>query len=504
MPQGPSPDILVYVALSEEFDDVLAELPTTLESFELNSLNLTGYRGEISTPANSFRIVIVPAGKMGPTVSAAVTATIVAEFRPQTMVVLGISGSMSDDLQLGDVFVPASVKEFMANAAARGEDKDWRLQLSGEEIASDGRLVNRFQNLKNTNKHVFDAWQDNARKLSDQLVPAEVRQKLKGQGIHFDAQARLKAADDLKLASGPIVGKGAPFAQWLKEESDRKFAAMDMESAGVYQACKLQALPPQVVAVRGISDYADERKAKIQQFGSTAFRKLATRNATAALLSGIRAGFFGKKKPEQANNPAENFYAPLVKWIDEAFHLKNWNRYSDLMIRGMVPYFFEEAVDQLNGLVFRANWPASSPNLKEVVINLSDHASRFLKFYLGHARPSEQELYRRDHFYDSLPYESQKKHKGAVLFGLWSSTCIALLCNVVLALNRFSEEVRKSLDSQFHSSEKFVLQDDQGVWAPSNGHSTEYVPEDYYDPTALLKNYRKEEVAFEEYREDQS
>lgn len=500
----PSPDILVYVALSEEFDFVVAELPVPFEPFQLRSVPLTAYRGEITAETTTYRVVIVPAFRMGPTAAAAIASVIVGEFEPHSMVVLGISGSMSDDLQLGDVFLPASVKEFLANAAAAPQgENDWTLSLSGHDIASHGHILNGFQNLKYTNKPAFDAWQSYTQTLSDQCVPDPVRQKLNEHQIPFEPRSKLKVGDDRKLASGSIVGKDVQFVKWLKEQSDRKYAAMEMEAAGVYYACQVRTSPPQVIAIRGISDYADQRKEKIQNLAGARFRELATRNATAALVCGIRAGLFGKKRPEQPEAPAENVYGPLVKWIDQAFRLNNWSYYCDMMIRGMVPYFFEEAVDGLNAFVFRAIWPDSSLNLRDAILNLNDHATRFLEFYMKHARPAQLELYRGDFFYDRLPDESDVKHKGAELFGVWAGTCISLLWNVVFALNEFADQVRRSLDPQFHATQKFVVEDAQGVWAPSNHRATSYIPDKYEDSKALLENYEKENAAFAEYQKSQ-
>jgi len=228
MSPSTSTDILIYVALSEEFDAILVELPGKFEPFPLASITLIGYRGEIATNSGSYDVVIVPAGKMGNTRSAGIAAVVVAEFKPQTMVVLGIAGSLSGDLQLGDVFLPDSAKEFLANAAAGEDGADWTLQLSGNELSSNGPILNGFQNLKHTHSQLFAAWQGRTQALGDQLVPEPVRQALREREISFAERAQLKAGEDRKLASGPIVGKGKQFARWLKEFSDRKFVALEI------------------------------------------------------------------------------------------------------------------------------------------------------------------------------------------------------------------------------------------------------------------------------------
>jgi hypothetical protein len=51
---------------------------------------------------------------------------------------------------------------------------------------------------------------------------------------------------------------------WIIREHDRKVAALEMESAGVYDAATVRTTAPRTVAIRGISDYADARKEKLK------------------------------------------------------------------------------------------------------------------------------------------------------------------------------------------------------------------------------------------------
>ncbi len=110
------------------------------------------------------------------------------------------------------------------------------------------------------------------------------------------SEIKLFAGNDQKLASGPAVGKSEAFVEWLKSRVDRKFVAIDMESAGVYEAATIRSNPPRVLAIRGISDFADKRKKLIEDGTKGQFRTVAAKNAFSLLLRGIEAGFFNPER----------------------------------------------------------------------------------------------------------------------------------------------------------------------------------------------------------------
>jgi len=124
-------DVLLYVALSEEFDALSTalteDLNMQLEVTELPDLALQVFSVNVPSPVlkKEIRLAIVPAGKMGATRAASVVSVILSRSRCNNVVVLGIAGSLSDDLQPGDVLIPDSVTEYLANSAAKNvEDKD--------------------------------------------------------------------------------------------------------------------------------------------------------------------------------------------------------------------------------------------------------------------------------------------------------------------------------------------------------------------------------------------
>lgn len=292
-------DILLYVALGEEFDAVMTMLGDEFKSLELSDAALTGFFGIITSPAleRDFRIAVFPAGKMGNTRSANVVSLLIEKLRPTDVVVLGIAGSLSNDMEPGDVFIPDSVNEYLANSATRGEDENWTFVTSGNHFQTSARLLNRFQVFAHTQREHYLRWQADTQQRRAAIIPRSTEDALAAAGVKMRGACKLYAGDDRKLASGPAVGKGKAFVEWITREVDRKVAAMEMESAGVYDAGIIRTPAPRTIAIRGISDYADARKEKIETTARGLFRDLSAKNALSLFIESVKVGMF---QPEAA------------------------------------------------------------------------------------------------------------------------------------------------------------------------------------------------------------
>jgi nucleoside phosphorylase len=284
-------DLLVFVALSEEFPIVLDRFGAAFQRKEIERTALTIFQGIVTT-GNGFerKVVLVPAGKMGPTRAASVTASIFGHIAPKNVAVVGIAGTLSDDIQPGDVFIPDSVREYLANTAAVGT-KTLEFKPSGNDFPSDPRLLNRLSLFQINEPDAYRQWEKEGLASAHEICPIECRKRLARCGIQAPNFPRLCAGDDRVLGSGPAVAKGGAFLEWLKA-AKRKIAAIEMESAGVYDSTFIQTPTPRVIAIRGISDYADERKNDFETATNGLFRKVATRNAASLLAHAINRDLF--------------------------------------------------------------------------------------------------------------------------------------------------------------------------------------------------------------------
>ncbi|MBY3027310.1 TIR domain-containing protein [Rhizobium leguminosarum] len=313
-------DILLYIALSEEMETVIAFLGDCFKPRELPDVALTWFSGTIHSPERrkSYRVAVVAAGKMGNTRSANIASLAIEKLKPTDVVVIGIAGSLSKDLEPGDVFVPDSVNEYLANSASMGEGEAWTLDTSGNHFQTAHRLLDRLQNFQHTRKAQFSKWHEDTQRRRSEAIATTIDEALDAAGVHLRGQCNLVVGDDRKLASGPTVGKGKAFLTWMKKQVDRKIAAMEMESAGIFDAGSIRTPAPRVTAIRGISDYADERKDTIEKVAKNAFRALSMCNALSLFVASVEAGFFEPdvgREVEAAKSAQVSFLKSAVKSI---------------------------------------------------------------------------------------------------------------------------------------------------------------------------------------------
>lgn len=309
-------DIAVYVALSEEFATVSKVLGKGFQPDKLRDLAITCLRGAIRTHLDKpVRILVVPAGKMGNTRSANVMSAILTRFAPKNVVVIGIAGSLVHELQPGDVLIPDQVNEYLANAATVGKES-WTFETSGNEFSTDPRLLNTCQFSWATRQKEYSTWRSQARSRFRRLINEKALKSLRAAGLELRAQSELFVGDDRKIASGPAVGKGTAFVNWLKEKVDRKAVAIEMESAGVYDAAIIRTPAPKAMAIRGISDFADERKKVLETVVKGGFRVLAAANATAYFKHAVHAGLFDEHPVLSSGNQSS---APIESRVRSVF-----------------------------------------------------------------------------------------------------------------------------------------------------------------------------------------
>jgi nucleoside phosphorylase len=289
----PTVDILLYIALKEEFD-VVKRLLGDLEVRKLEGEAVTLFAGRIRSQSlgRDFKVGVVPAGKMGNVRAASITSVVLREWKPNDVVVIGIAGSISNDLEPGDVFIPDSVVDYLANSASQGEKGLSTFVTSGNAFQTSLRLLNNFEFFADTHPQEYSKWEADAFQARGRLIQGSIEEAMASAGLPTRGKCQIYAGDDLKLASGPTVGKGTAFVKWLTREVDRKFAAMEMESAGVHDATLIRTPAPRTIAIRGISDYADERKAKVEKNAKGKFRELAAHNAASLFVRGVEAGLF--------------------------------------------------------------------------------------------------------------------------------------------------------------------------------------------------------------------
>lgn len=290
-------DVAVYIALKEEFllftrlvEEAVGEKGQLIPDSK-KSVSFYHLRTSEENFGAQINLVAVCPLLMGPTNAANVSSLLVDRFEPDVLVSIGISGSISRDLLLGDVLIPKEVVAYFENSAAVGSDseKGWDLQISGTHSACDSHLFNQAGHFDQSEEESFKEWSKSGEnRLSKKLGKVL---SLQAQTLKHTASAPNLVVGDHVLATGPTVGKSSEFADWL-QKNNRKSHAVDMETASVWTAGHSNINPPRLFAIRGISDFGDERKAEVEEKYDEEFREIAMSNATDFFLRMARAKLF--------------------------------------------------------------------------------------------------------------------------------------------------------------------------------------------------------------------
>lgn len=211
------------------------------------------YGGRLS--CSPWQVVLALPGP-GNITAAALTERAISHFRPELVMLVGIAGKLHPDLSLGDIVVGTKVY-----AIHSGKEEDAGFRPSPKKWWPDHELVQEAKNLD-----VIGTWR---KALPDPSRSGETK-------VEF----RPIAAGDVVLDS-----KYSELTQRLGCFY-KDAAVIEMEGAGVGQACYLNRVP--MINIRAVSDHADGSKEKSDQAGG---QEPAARNAAAfamALLAKIK------------------------------------------------------------------------------------------------------------------------------------------------------------------------------------------------------------------------
>jgi nucleoside phosphorylase len=286
-------DLAIIIALAEEFEqlvDLLPAPPTPVRDEELGGYDYRFvFRGAVAEHICVARFI----GDMGPTKAQAITSQVLSKWKPAAAVMLGIAASLdSDDAKLGDVVVAQQVDAYAENLKAKpNSDGSFRLQHGGRVYSGDWGFVQECTHLKHAHRAAFEDWQGECTRDLAHLVEAAILEPLQTSGFMRTKPFLLP----VHLASGPVVGATQAYSDWLHER-DRSLKALEMEAAGFMAASQDRLAKTPTLVVRGISDFGDEQKKKLDTIGTGSVRKYAMRNAVRFLWLLVDLGLIPHRK----------------------------------------------------------------------------------------------------------------------------------------------------------------------------------------------------------------
>jgi nucleoside phosphorylase len=286
IPNNKRVDIGIVIALNEEF----VQLTGATEQFEqVNSDPRTGLSYFCFTKG-AYRCVAVLLGEMGNVPAALGAERLLKTWDVSTIVAIGISGSLSKDLLAGDLLVATDVIDYLGAATISPRQRRiLQIEPAPRSLPASQNLVNAINNLLVSASPSFAVWQRICEESLTYHLKDAYNRLLGEQLIRLTPQVQLGP-----LASGPFVVTDPDFKRWI---GNRKIAAVDMESWGVMKAAQNRGNPVNTVVIRGISDFADDRKTIFDSIGEGAIRRYAMGNALAFLWCLLDAELLTRSNP---------------------------------------------------------------------------------------------------------------------------------------------------------------------------------------------------------------
>lgn len=306
-------DVAVVIPLEEECQEFI-EVFDLDEDFSTDIL----FRSSVLSPDSELSIIIVKQEGMGRTHAGNALASLLLDFDIGLAVCLGIAGSLTDDLQLGDVCYSTHVFDVLDNAKASDvEQGKFDLEFSPSHFSADRSLVAamNFIRMKKDLRPHYQAWQKERGAFAGSLVPDEVP----GRNGRKEVLTQPKAIEGVIACA--FVTKSLEYNKKLKDV-DRKVLAVETESGSVFE--KASAHSVRALTIRGISDHADSSKNELEIVSKGAIRKIAASNAAHFLkLQFSNPEFVGyvKKLRDGGNvtRPADTIIPAKQRTLTEGF-----------------------------------------------------------------------------------------------------------------------------------------------------------------------------------------
>lgn len=268
-----SVDVGIVIALKEEFEDLFPQIDS--QSIFNDQINQWYYL----FPRSKYNCVVTFMDDVGPDKAALVGDRMIADYKPTTIVNIGIAGSLDKDVLTGDVVVAKQSDNYLHNSKAVTDDSDlgYIFQLSGDPYKTSPKYVSHAANLDFALQSEAKKWRTLCEGKLEALLELPIQQELLQKNL-IGPRARIHTGN---IASGQTVGATERFTRWLKGR-DRKYLALEMESVGVALAAHTRN-NIETLIIRGISDYSDERKSELEKIRDGALRRYAMHNAIALL-----------------------------------------------------------------------------------------------------------------------------------------------------------------------------------------------------------------------------
>lgn len=272
-------DIGIILGLEEEFRELV-------EFFGPSTSRLEGPIVAHQFEHGNYRLAATFVGDMGEGYASRVTNHLRNVYRPESIVTLGIAASMHIDARIGDVFIPEGVVQYIRSAKvleARGTTGAFRVAPGSQVYRADDALRSVAMHLDDQMPAHWKTFRDHCAHDLEQLIPNKsLRNEFVAENLMRSQVERIIHG---YMATGPVTTSTEAFSQWV-QRNDRNVMALEMESsAAVWFAAHSTDNPIKSMTIRGIADYADERRKRSGDINNGILRRFAFRNSIRFFLT---------------------------------------------------------------------------------------------------------------------------------------------------------------------------------------------------------------------------
>ncbi|KDR86359.1 hypothetical protein L903_03005 [Agrobacterium sp. JL28] len=248
----------------------------------------TIYIADLVLGAGDLTAVVALQDDMGKAAASRAASTLLAKYDIGVISVIGIAGGLSNDVGIGDVCFTGPLLDVLENSKISETKKGViKIEFNLIPYKTDPHLSFSFKysSFGSDIKDEFEHWQLERFYASKELVPGEfIGRKNKNELIGIP-----------RIHDGSIVCGSVSKSDLYKSNVvgiDRKLLAVETETGGVFSVADSFGVP--VITVRGICDYADGNKNKLEEATGGATRTIAADNAMSFMALQLRNPQFKK------------------------------------------------------------------------------------------------------------------------------------------------------------------------------------------------------------------
>lgn len=268
-------DYLLLTPLDEEWNSIRQALAPDLTSRPIDEITYYRWKQAVNQPDYAVGDYLIVAASMaektpGQALAGVFSKRAIDRWKPARVVLMGIAGSLEPTrLQLGDVVVPNEIFGYEVGDV-KGNNTTFRKTVN----QLDALGLDRVRSFRN-DPTAYAAWQSECLSAGNELLGSIGRPPQ----LHI-----------APVASGNNVVKAVWFGRKLQKDINAKIAAVEMEAVGLWRALYQDVKHTDALMIRGVSDYADSKKGKLEKTTKGAWRSFAAANAARLLRAIWRRG----------------------------------------------------------------------------------------------------------------------------------------------------------------------------------------------------------------------